>query len=309
MLKQLTVILAKVESTYNVDPTPTGAADAILIENPSWSLDSARRFERQPVKASLAPLKSLYGGSLMTISFDVEVKGSGAAGTPPELGVLLRGCGFAETIIGGTSVEYKPASSALKSITIYYFEDGIRRVVTGARGNCNFNGEVGGPGKFSFTFTGHYSAPTDVALPTPTYDSTVPSVWLGMSSFLVDSFAAVVTKFAFDMGNEIAKPGTIVAADGYGEIRITRRNITGSLDPEQTLVATYNWINKWQTVATGAFTTGTLGSVAGNRYLITMPALTWSSLSPGDKEGISTFEAAFEARESSADDEVSILYT
>jgi tail tube protein len=309
MLKQLTVITAKVEATYNTDPVPTGAADAILVENPSWSLDSARRFERQPVKASLAPLKSLYGGSLMTISFDCEVKGSGAAGTAPEIGVLLLGCGFSETIVASTSVTYKPASSALKSITIYFYEDGLLRKITGARGNCNFSGEVGGPGKFSFSFTGHYSAPTDVALATPTFDTTVPSVWLGMSSFLVDGFAAVVTKFAFDMGNEIAKPGTIIAADGYGEIRITRRNVTGSLDPEQTLVATYNWISKWQTVATGAFATGTLGTVAGNRYAITMPALTWSSLAPGDKEGISTFEAAFEARESTADDEISLVYT
>jgi hypothetical protein len=309
MLKQLTVILAKVEATYNVDPVPTGAADAILVENPSWSLDSARRFERMPVKASLAPLKSLYGGSLMTVSFDVEVKGSGAAGTPPEIGVLLRGCGFGETIVASTSVEYEPVSTALKSITIYYYEDGIRRILTGCRGNVNFSAEVGGPGKLSFAFTGHYSAPTDVAVATPTFDTTVPSVWLGMASFLVDSYAAVITKLAFDMGNEVAKPGTIIAADGYGEIRITRRNVTGSMDPEQTLVATYNWINKWQTVATGALTCGTLGTVAGNRYLLTMPALTWSSLAPADKEGISTFEAAFEARESASDDEISFLFT
>jgi hypothetical protein len=309
MIKQLSVILAKVEATYNVDPVPVAATDAVLVENPSWGFDSARRHERMPAKVSLAPLKSLYGGSLMAMSFDVEVKGSGTIDTPPELGVLLRGCGFAETITGATSVGYKPASSLHKSITIYYFEDGIRRVLTGARGNCTFSGEVGMPAKFSFNFTGHYSDPTDVVLPTPTYDTTVPQVLLGMSSFLVDGFAAVVSKLTFDMGNEVAKPGTIIAADGFGEIRISRRNVTGSMDPEQTLVATYNWVNKWKTVATGALTTGTLGSVAGNRFLLTMPALTWSSLAPGDKTGISTFEAGFEARESAGDDEVSLLFT
>ncbi|MCK7495178.1 MAG: hypothetical protein MZW92_31855 [Comamonadaceae bacterium] len=45
----------------------------------------------------------------MQLTFDVEIKGSGAAGTAPELGVLLKGCGFGETVVAVTSVTYAPA--------------------------------------------------------------------------------------------------------------------------------------------------------------------------------------------------------
>jgi hypothetical protein len=310
MLKHLTVILAKLEVTYNTDPVPVGT-DAVLVENPSWSFDSTRRFERNPAKASLAPMKGIYGGSLKTITFETEIKGSGSAGVAPEISALLQACGCAETIVGGTSVTYKPSStvSTHKSVTIYYYEDGLRRIITGARGTFQFNGEVGMGGKISWTFTGHYSDPTDVALVTPTYDSTVPVVMLGLSSFLVDSYAAKLTKIAFDIGNTLAKPGDITQADGFGEVRISGRNVTGSLDPEQTLVATYNWVNKWKTNVSGALDTGVIGTVAGNRWRVTMPALNYLSLGPADKEGISTFDLQFEARESTSDDDFSFIYT
>jgi hypothetical protein len=49
-----------------------------------------------------------------TISFDVYLKGSGAAGTPPEWGDLIRACGFSETI---TAVAVPAAPEALAAGT------------------------------------------------------------------------------------------------------------------------------------------------------------------------------------------------
>ena len=81
---------------------------------------------------------------------------------------------MAETIVASTSVAYDPVSSAQKSVTFYIYEEGTLIKVTGARGTFNLIGEVGGRLMASFTFTGHFSGPTDVGLATPCRLSHVP---------------------------------------------------------------------------------------------------------------------------------------
>ena len=308
MLKTRAVLLAKEEVTYNTDPVPTAGANAVLVENLAISFDGARMAERAPVRPSLGKLKNLFAGTLVQLSFDVEIKGSGAAGTAPELGVLLKGCGFGETVVASTSVAYAPASSAHKSLTFYVYEDGLRYNVTGARGSVTASLQTAQVGKLSFTFTGHLAGPTDVALATPTYNSAVPPVVIN-APFSIDSYSAVISKIDFDMGLEVAKPDNIAATDGYGEIRITGRAVTGTIDPEAVLVAAYDWVTKWKSSASYALTSGLIGATAGNRYTLTMPAVVYSEIGTGDREGILTREVGFQATESAGDDEVSILFS
>jgi hypothetical protein len=155
MLVNREVILAAVESTYNVDVAPTAAADAILVENSSWANENVNMVDRPAVRANIGTLKKIYAGALMTISFTCEMKGSGAIDTPPEIGVLLRGCGMGETINASTSVVYAPVSTGHESLTIYYFQDGTLRKLTGAVGNVKFTLASGGKPMAEFTFTGH----------------------------------------------------------------------------------------------------------------------------------------------------------
>lgn len=310
MLKNLAVLLAKSEVTYNTDPVPVAGTNAILLENLEWSFDSARLYERRPVRSSLAPLKPLYAGALMAVKFDVEIKGSGTAGTAPEVGPLLTACGMSETIVAVTSVTYKPSStvSTHKSVTLYIYQDGTLIKITGARGMVSGDNNLGEAGKLHFTFVGHFVSRTDVALVTPTYSSQVPVPLIGIP-FVADSLSAVITKLSWDLGNEIAKPGDISKTDGFAEIRIANRKLMGSFDPEQTLVATYNWITKWQTGAAMALDSGLAGSVAGNRYKVTMPAITYVDLGNADKAGILTHEVKFQGMESTSDDDMSLVFT
>lgn len=308
MLKTRAVLLAKIETTYNTDPTPVANTNAILVENLAWSFEGARRAERAAVRNSLAPLKSLYGGSLMSITFDAEIKGSGAAGTAPELGTLLRGCGFAETVVAATSVTYKPASSGHESVTFYLYEDGVRYIVTGCRGTVTASLQTGATGKFSFTFTGHFAGPADQSLATPTYNATVPPVLINVP-FAIDSYSAVISKLDFDLGNTVATPDNIAATDGYGQIQITGRALTGSIDPEASLVAAYDWVTKWKSSGGYALTTGAIGATAGNKYTISMPAVVYTEMTSGDRDGILTREVSFMGVESSGDDELSIAFT
>lgn len=308
MLKTRAVLLAKVEATYNTDSVPVAGTNAVLVENLSFSYDGVRMAERMPVRSSLGKVKPIYAGALGQLTFDVELKGSGAAGTAPELGPLLRGCGFSETLVAVTSATYKHASSAHASLSFYFFEDGLRYIMTGARGSVSLSMQTGATGKLSFTFTGHIANPTDVALATATYNATVPAPVIA-GAFSLDSYSAIIAKLDCDWGIEIGKPDNLSASDGYGEIQITGRNVTGSVDPEATLVAAYDWIAKWKSSAAYALATGTIGTVAGNRYALTMPAVTYTEIGPGDREGILTRELKFVAAESAGDDEASLAFT
>ena len=78
------VILAKTETTYGTDPTPVVASNSILIRNPNLSSEGLRMNERAAIRASLGQLQDVFGGTLARLTFECEVKGSGAAGTAPE---------------------------------------------------------------------------------------------------------------------------------------------------------------------------------------------------------------------------------
>ena len=307
MLVNREVILVETEGTYNTDPSPTGAANAILVEEPSWSHEGLRMVDRPAVRANIGKLQQIYAGTLKTISFNCELKGSGSAGTPPEIDPLLRACGFGVTNTPSTSDVYAPVSTGHESATIYYYQDGTLHKLTGARGNATFNVEVGNKGMVTFTMTGHDSAVTDASLVTPTYDSNVPPLVLG-AAFSIDGFAGVISALTFDMSNTIAMPADMNAADGYGEIQLTQRDVNGSFDPEHELVATEDFIGNFKAGASMALATGTIGSTAGNRYSISMPAIYFKDVSPGEREGVRTLEIPFGAVESSGDDEVSITF-
>lgn len=308
MLVHREVLLAKVETTYNTDSVPVEATDSVLIENVSMKPANVRMIERPAVRASLAPLKQIYAGRLVELTFDVELKGSGTAGTAPELGALFRGCGLGEAIDPGVSVTYEPVSTDFESLTFYYFQDGIRTIITGAVGNMNAVCKAGETGKFNFTFTGHILVPTDTAMASPTYDSTVPVGILGVS-FTVGGYAAKIDSFNFDLSNEVSTPPSISASDGYGEIRLARRDVNGTLDPESELVATKDYLNEWVTGVDAAIASGTIGATAGNIVNISMPAVHFREVADGDRENIRTQDISFGASESAGDDEISIVFT
>ena len=145
ILTSRAVVTAKVESTYNTDSTPSVSADAVLVANPSWANEGLRMNERPVVKETLAPEQHVFGGTLKTISFDVEIKGSGVVDTAPDWGVLMKGCAFAETVPGGAgTITYIPSStfSDQKSLTIWYYQNGLLHKLTGCRGNVSFNLET-----------------------------------------------------------------------------------------------------------------------------------------------------------------------
>lgn len=301
------VITAKIESTYNTDPVPA-ATDAILVEDVKWQNEGLRMNDRKSIRANIGGVQQIYGGHMLSVSFAVELKGSGTAGTAPELGVLLRACAWGETIVASTSVTYLPVSDSHESITLYFYRDGKRFIVTGCRGTVTGALSTGETGKLSFSFTGHVAAETDTGIVTPSYDSTVPDALISVP-FAVGGYSAVINALNFDMGNALATPPNIAASDGYGETRITARDVSGSFDPEDTSVAANDWIGDFTAGNNVVINTGVIGATAGNRYQVQFPVAYYRDVSPGDRDGVRTLEVSFGAVESSGDDEISIAFT
>jgi hypothetical protein len=287
-------ILLKIETTQGTDAVPTGADDAILVEDPSWSFAGARMVERNPVRSALGRLQAVYAGTLIEVSFKVEIKGSGAAGTAPEIGQALRACGIDETIVASTSVTYAPVSTGHESASIYYYEDGSLYKILGAIGTVSFSLETGAIGYAEFTFTGHYGGLTDAALPSLTFDSTVPPAILG-ASFSALGYASAINSLSLDVANEVVTPASMSDAEGYGDVLIVDRDPAGSFDPQAELVATEAFVADWKAGTAGAIQTGAIGSTAGNIYALSMPTSHYREIAPGDRDSMRTYDIGFGA--------------
>lgn len=308
------VVLAKIESAYNSDPTPTNTDNSIQCEEPAWSHVGARMTPRNPVSNNLSPLKSLYGGTLIQIVLKCPMRGAGAAysaSVRPEIDPLLRACGFSSTVDtsnGAETVTYVPVSTGHESVTIYIYEDGTLYKLTGGRGNVSFSAETGQPVYATFTITGHVSTMTDVSLPTPAYDSTIGPAFLS-AGFTCHSYAAVINSLSIDAKNQIAMAPSANASDGYGEIRITGRDFGGSFDPEKVVVATHNPIAIWKAGTVAAMSIGPIGSTQYNKYDMDLPAVYYAEVGPGDRDGIQTYGLNYSAIGSSGDDDLSIVFS
>lgn len=117
LLTRKRAILAKIETTYGVDASPTGGANAILMSNLTVSPMEMTLVERANIKAYLGNNPSVLAAIYAKLAFDVEMAGSGTAGTVPAYGVLLRACGLSETALA-TAVTGTATAGSLTSITL-----------------------------------------------------------------------------------------------------------------------------------------------------------------------------------------------
>ncbi|MCP4477836.1 MAG: hypothetical protein GY818_07070 [Planctomycetaceae bacterium] len=293
MLVKRELIALAIEAAYNVDENP-GAADAILVEDVGFSFEGSRMIERNPIKGAFGKEKSIFAGTLAQVTFTAEIKGSGTAGTAPEIGQALRACGLAETIVASTSVTYEPASESLESATIYYYQDGKRQKITGARGTVEISATVGEVAKASFTFTGHHAEDADAAIITGTFDDLAPPPMIAVP-FTIGGYSAEISALNFALNNEVTTPASLSASDGYGEVRISDRDCSGTFDPLMTLIADQDWVADWQAGTERNLTTGVIGTVAGNRFNLTVPAASYRELGQGDRDGSRTYDIGFGA--------------
>jgi hypothetical protein len=163
-----TVLLAKVEAAYGTDSTPTGA-EAMLCSKPQLTPLNAQNVPRDVNLGYMGSKEHLVGSRFMEMSFDIELVGSGTAGTGPAWGDLMLACGWSETETATIRVDYVLVSSAFQSASLYWYDDGLLHKMLGARGTVTIKAIAGQIPVLSFSFKGLYTVPTAAANATPSY--------------------------------------------------------------------------------------------------------------------------------------------
>jgi hypothetical protein len=302
------LLLAKIEGTYGSDPTPVGT-DAVLVSNLSIQPLQLELKDRELILGYLGNTEKVVGQRLVGVSFDVEIAGSGTAGTAPKWSALMQACGFSETIVATTSVTYAPISTGFKGVTLYYFADGVRHKVTGCRGSWSMNLQAGEIPKISFEYTGIFNAPTDETQPTLTYSNQADPVVVNSANttpIKVHNYAACLESFSLSVANET--PFRQLAGCTQ-QVMITDRKPEGEVTIEAPTIAGKNFFTaaSGQTLDEFSWTHGT---TAGNIVTFTAPTCNLGSPEYEDSDGIIMLKLPFMPIPTSAgNDEFTIALT
>jgi len=308
-LTRLRTILCKIESSYASDPTPTGGSNAIEVRNLEITPLEADVVERETIRGYLGNYPQLLSQQRVSLTFEVELAASGAAGTAPAWGPAMKACAMSQTIVSSTSVTYAPVSSSFDSCTFYVGIDGIRHKITGARGSFSLNASVGEIPVISFTFTGIYNDPTDTALPTCTYANQADPVIFkngNTTALQIFSYSASLQSFSYDQNNETIYNEFV---GGTKEILVTDRKPAGEAVIEAPALSAKNFF----TTATGS-ATGNLtfqhGQTAGNKVTFTAGQIDIASPAYTEENGIQMLSLPYVATPTSAgNNEISLALT
>ena len=300
------LLLAKVETTPGTDPTPTPAVNAILCRAITPELIAGDQVSRDLIRPYKGNAGKLMAGEHRRIQFEVELAGSGTAGTAPAWGPLLLACGFAETVTVGTDVTYDPVSGGEPTLTLYGFLDGIKFVMSGCKGNVSFQLNAKGIPVMQYEFIGTYSAATDVTMPTGVNYSafqqplTVGKVNTPTLSF--HSVTACVSAYSIAWGNTLAWRELINCAGAHSADRAP----TGSITMELPSIASKNWAEVVRTGATGAANV-VHGTTAGNIVELQASNILCNPFSLQDDQGIAMLNMPFDLMPNLGDDELSVI--
>jgi len=263
LLSRKRLILVKTESTYGTDSVPTGT-DALLVRNLDITPISGDVVSRDLIRPYLGNFDQLIAQNSVAINFEVELAGSGTAGTAPKYDAILKACGLAATIVASTSVTYAPVSASFSSATIYFNVDGVLHRLTGCRGSMNMSCAVGAIPTLAFNLTGVYNSPTDTAAPAATYSAqATPLVFRegNTSAFSFFSYSGILQSVDFNLSNDLVYRELV---GGTTETLITDRKPAGTVMIEAPTIATKDFFTTALASSTGNLTF-LHGTTAGNR--------------------------------------------
>lgn len=306
----LAIKLEAVEGTYG---EPAGSDANLLVYDVKFDADIAS-FSRKPMISDLSGYSAIMGTRKAKVSFKVELKGSGVAGTAPALGKLLKVAGgMGETVVAATSVTYAPVSVGFSSASIALYtvpESGNQIVakIRGARGNVKWTPKAGEPVMLEFELEGVYQGVADAAgLTASGLETTKPQPFLN-TSFSLQGTSLKVSNFGIDMGIKTALREDIAQAEGFFSSIIVDREPTFSCDPEKELVATHDFYGKLVAGTEGAISC-VIGATAGNIVTITAPKAQYVTVKEASRNGIAIYQVDGKLNRSAGNDEISIAFT
>lgn len=186
-----------------------------------------------------------------------------------------------------TEIQYQ-----IPTVSIGLAKDGVREQIKYARGTVNFSGSIGEPMFMDFEFngaggSGEINDGGNVSGIIPS--QVVPAVLLdadlgvGKTTFGVEHIPCI-KQINFGIGNDVQFGECMADATGLTYTDIIGRKPSGSFDPELNAEGTFDWMSSMlnNQIVRARFSTG---ATLGNKFLITMPGLTFKSIPTGDRNG------------------------
>lgn len=269
------LVMAKAQTGVGVEATLAAGSNAMLARSVGPSLIKGDFVDRSLIRPFMGNSPSIVAGQYRTLELEVELAGSGTAGTAPAFDPLLMSCGFSKTTTAGVSVAYQPVTSGEIYLTLVCNLDGTQFKLTDAIGTVKFEMNPKAIPVMKYTFTGVYSAATDVTMPTGiSFASFIDPITVGRvnsPTFTMFGFSPAVEQFGFDVGNQIVWRELL---NKSGASR-TDRKPTATALIEMTNVATKSWGEMIRQSTTGALQM-VHGTTAGNIVQIDMPKVSVS---------------------------------
>jgi hypothetical protein len=281
-------LIAKIESTYATDSVPVAGTNAIQVTN----------LEVTPIESDNVQAASYQGfignstrGTLVankrvSVTFEVELGGSGTAGTAPAFGPLLQACGMSEVVVASTSVTYSGVSASFSSASLYCFYDGTRHKITGARGTVTFNMTAGQFPTASFQFIGIYNVPDGTAVSGSfTVANQAAALEVNDANVTTCTFHGVTAVRLESI--DLAFNNTLLYKETASsqEVLITDRAPGGTAVVEAPVIGTTDYFAKAVASAT-ATSSLVIGATPGNIITLGMPQTDITGCTYGDTNGV-----------------------
>lgn len=299
------VILAKIETTYGTDASPTGAANAILVRSVSVTPLAGEDIERQLIRPYYGNAQRIAGEKFVELEVQVELAGSGTAGAAPAWSPILRGCGFAETVDAGVDVTYNPITGGEESLTCYVHRDGVLHKFTGGRGSVAFKLDVNQIPYMTYRFQGLIAPVTNAALPAAdvsAFLTPLPVSSANTPTFTLHGASLSFSQLSIDVAAEVVRHAVVGPSTS---VEIVDRKPSGTVVVEEPPLATLNLYDKALTGALGAFAL-THGTVAGNIVEITAPNVGTGSPTEQDLNGVQMLSVPMTINPDAGNDELII---
>lgn len=198
------VLLGLTEDDYGVEESLV-AANAVLTRDLAIEPSKGDREDLTYDNGGLGHGPSRKTSDHMGLTFKVDAAGSGAAGTAPAWGFLLKACGFAETVTAATSVRYA-FTNAADSLTLAYQNKGNKHVGVGARGMVKFDLTPKRHPFLDFGFEALRIAPSNAAFPAvdqSAWKVPQPVNFENTTKVVLFGYECILTACVIDTGNQV----------------------------------------------------------------------------------------------------------
>ncbi|MBI1246161.1 MAG: hypothetical protein GC202_14260 [Alphaproteobacteria bacterium] len=300
-------VLAKIETTYGTDATPTGAANAMQMSNVSIEPFAGDEVSRDLMRTFLGHQGVILVGSYVKIEGEVELAGSGAAGTAPAWGPLMRMSGMSETISAGVSVAYAPVSAGYESGSVYFNQDGVNHIALGTRSNVTLSLVPKQIPRLKFSMMGLLGTIADTALPSADLSAfTLPvPVSEAMTTLALHGKSNLISEsISLDLGQKV-EPRFLIGSEG---MEITDRQATGQVVLEADTLANADWFSI-AAAETRAAMEIVHGTTAGNIVTIGAPKVQIGRPTQGQTQDIVNYTLPLMLTPDAGNDELTLTLT